>query len=45
VKVEVIHDTQQDRKDQNFNSQGQDCIFMKANIPGGGGENVDKMPD
>lgn len=40
VEVEVLQDTQQDREDKQLNSQGQDCIFMKKNIPGArGGEN------
>lgn len=42
VEVEVIQDTQQEREDKELNSQGQDCIFMKENIPGGaGGENFE----
>jgi hypothetical protein len=46
VQVEVVHDTQQERKDKELNSQGQDCIFMEANIPGGGGaENFESVPD
>jgi hypothetical protein len=45
TEVEVLQDTQQETKDQNFNSQGQNCIFLEANIPAGGGENVDKMPN
>lgn len=48
VEVEVIQDTQQEPEDKELKSQGQDCIFMKKNIPGGaGGENfeIEKTPD
>ena len=46
VQFEVLHDTQQESGDKKSNSQGQHCIFMKGNVPGGaGGENLDKMPD
>ena len=46
VEVEVLHDTQQETGDKESNSQGQHCIFMEGNIPGGaGGENFDKLPD
>ena len=42
VEVEVLQDTQQQSKDRGSNSQGQDCIFMQSNIPGGaGGENFE----
>ena len=42
VEVEVLQDTQQEPKDQGSNSQGQNCIFMKRNIPGAGrGENFE----
>lgn len=45
VRFEVLHDTQQEQGGKESNSQGQDCIFMKVNLPGGGGgENFDKMP-
>jgi hypothetical protein len=37
VQVEVLQDTQQQPKDKELNSQGQNCIFMEANIPAGGG--------
>ncbi|MBN3925626.1 hypothetical protein [Nostoc sp. NMS4] len=42
VEVEVLDDTQQELEGKELNSQGQDCIFMKKNIPGGaGGENFE----
>ncbi len=42
VEVEVLQDTQQERENRGSNSQGQNCIFMKGNIPGGaGGENFE----
>lgn len=48
VEVEVLLDTQQELEGKELNSQGQDCIFMKRNIPGGaGGENfeIEKIPN
>lgn len=48
VEVDVLQDTQQETPDRGSNSQGQNCIFMKGNIPGGaGGENfeIEKTPN
>ena len=41
LELNVIQDTQQEPKDQELNSQSQDCIFMREKFPCGGGENFE----